>query len=199
MNGERIDWNEIHERIAGTKATIEKGFSPGPGEKQKILKARADVLAREPQHEEDAQLLEVVEFTLAKEHYGIESHYVRELYALKDYTPLPCTPSFVLGLINVRGRIISVIDIRKFFDMPENGIGESSSVLIITEGEMEFAILADSIQGVRKIAVEGIQGSLPTLTGIRGEFLRGVTGGQLAVLDARKLFGSGNIIVDEQA
>ncbi len=157
------------------------------------------MLAREPRHEKGDQHVEIVEFTLANEHYGIESHYVRELYALKDYTPLPCTPPFVLGLINVRGRIISVVDIRKFFDMPEKGIGESSSVLIICEGKTEFGILADSIQGVREIAVKQIQQSLPTLTGIRGEFLRGVTGGQLAVLDARKLLRAKNIIVDEQA
>ena len=199
MNGERIDWNLVHERIAKTGAAIEKGFSPGPEEMQEILKARADALARETRREEDAKHFEIVEFMLANERYGIESCYVREVYPLKDYTPLPCTPPFVLGLINVRGRIISVIDIGKFFDMPEKGIGELNNVLIIRDDKMEFGILADSIVGVRKIAVERIQPSLPTLGGIRGEFLIGVTGEPLAVLDAGKLLADGNIIVHEEA
>lgn len=199
MSGERIDWNRVHERIAKTSAAIEKGFSPSPEERQRILKARADVLSRESELEEDAELVETVEFMLADEHYGIESHYVSEVYPLKDYTPIPCAPPFVLGLLNIRGRIISVIDIRKFFDMPGNGVSELSSVLIIRDDKMEFGILADSILGVRKIAVERIQPSLPTLTGIRGEFLMGVTGERLAVLDARKLLADKNIIIHEEA
>jgi purine-binding chemotaxis protein CheW len=199
MTGERIDWNLVHERIAKTGAALDKGFSPGPEEMQKILKARADALARETWEEEDAKHFEIVEFRLANERYGIESCYVREVYPLKDYTPLPGTPPFVLGLINVRGRIISVIDIGKFFDMPEKGIGELNNVLIVRDSKMEFGILADSIVGVRKIAAERIQPSLPTLSGIRGQFLMGVTGEPLAVLDAGKLLADGNIIVHEEA
>jgi purine-binding chemotaxis protein CheW len=83
--------------------------------------------------------------------------------------------------------------------MPEKGIGELNNVLIIRDDKMEFGILADSIVGVRKIAVERIQPSLPTLGGIRGEFLRGVTGEPLAVLDASKLLADRNIIVHEEA
>jgi purine-binding chemotaxis protein CheW len=102
MTGERIDWNRVHERIAETNAAIGKGFAPGPEKIQEILKARACELAREPRRD-DAEHVEIVEFMLANERYGLESCYVREVYPLKDYTPLPCTPSFVLGLINVRG------------------------------------------------------------------------------------------------
>jgi purine-binding chemotaxis protein CheW len=198
MRSGPIDWNEIHERLAKTGAAIARGFTPGPEETQRILKARADELAREAGRVEYAEQIELVEFMLANERYGIESSYVREVYPLKDYTPLPCTPAFVLGLINVRGRIVSVIDIRKFFDMPEKGMGELNNVLIISDEKMEFGILTDSIGGVRKIAVERIQPSLPTLGGIRGEFLRGVTDEPLAILDASKLFGNSNIIVHEE-
>jgi len=47
------------------------------------------------------------------EHYGIESCHIREILPLTEFTPLPCTPAFVLGLINVRGQILSVINIKK--------------------------------------------------------------------------------------
>jgi purine-binding chemotaxis protein CheW len=66
------------------------------------------------------EYIEVVEFLLAHEKYGIESKCVREVYPLKELTPVPCTPSFVRSIINVRGKILSVIDIKKFFELPED-------------------------------------------------------------------------------
>lgn len=57
------------------------------------------------------------------------SEYVREIYPLKEFTPIPCTPPFVLGIINVRGQILSVIDIKKFFDLPEKGLPISTRLL----------------------------------------------------------------------
>lgn len=206
MHDGTIDWNEIHGRLKAVHALIGKGFSPGPEEKKKVLRARAELLAKEPEEREAGECIEVVEFLLAQEHYGIETRYVREVYPLRDYTPVPCTPSFVLGLINVRGQIISVIDIKKFFDMSEKGLSDLNKVIILRSDEpglskaggMEFGVLADAILGVRNIAVSEIQSSLPTLTGIREEFLRGVTGERTVVLDAEKLLADKNIIVHEE-
>src|SRR5439155_26042073 len=95
-------------------------------------KARARVLAQEPA--ETAALeerLEVIEFRLADEQYGLESAYVREVYPMKELTPLPCTPPFVLGLINLRGQILSVIDIKKFFGLPERGLTDLNKALVV--------------------------------------------------------------------
>lgn len=199
MSGGHIDWGAIHRRLEAIKIAIERGFTPGPEEKKKILKARADQLARRSATAGDGKVLEIVEFVLAGEHYGIESSYVREVYPLKDYTPLPCTPPFVLGLVNVRGRIVSVIDIKKFFDLPEKGIGDLNRVIIIHGNKMEFGILADTILGVRNVAAEAIQPPLLTLTGVREDFLKGIVGKRTAILDARKLLAARNVIVHEQA
>lgn len=136
---------------------------------------------------------------LASERYGIESRYVREVCPLRDYTVLPCTPSFVLGLMNLRAQIISIIDIKKFFDMPQEGISDLNKVIIVSDGRMIFGILADVILDVRSIAVEDIQPSLPTLTGIRERFLRGVTGERTVILDAARLLADKYIVVYEEA
>ena len=198
MSDGHTDWRAIHRRLEAINAAIERGFSPSPEERQRILKARADLLARQPGAARVGEAIEIVEFMLANERYGIESSFVSEVYPLKDYTPLPCTPRFVLGLVNVRGRIISVIDIRKFFDVPERGISDLNKVIIIHDSNMEFGILADSILGVREIAMQDIQPPLPTLTGIREEYLRGVTGERMVVLDARRLLVDKKIIVHEE-
>lgn len=198
--GERhIDWSAIHSRLEAVNDAIRRGSSPGAEERKRILKARADLLARHPGRGQDRETIEVVEFMLANERYGIESSYVREVCPLRDYTPLPCTPSFVLGLLNLRAQIISVIDIKKFFDMAEEGISDLNKVIIISDDKMIFGILADVILDVSSIAVEDIQSPIPTLTGIRERFLRGVTGERTAILDAAKLLTDKYIVVYEEA
>ncbi len=198
MSDVRIDWEAIHRRINAVGVAMESGWQPGPEERTRILKERAWVLAREIKKKEEGETIEVVEFLLAKEHYGIESSCIREVYPLKDYTPLPCVPAFVLGLLNVRGRIISVIDIKRFFDMPDKGISDLNKVIIINDEKMEFGILADAILGVREIAIREIGPPLPTLTGIREEFLKGVTGERLVILDAARILADKNIVIHEE-
>ena len=72
-------------------------------------------------------------------------------------------------------------------------------MIIIHGPNMEFGVLADSIAGLLSVAVKDIQPSLPTLTGIRENFLRGVTRERIVVLDAKKLLADKNIIVHEEA
>ena len=202
-----IDWKEIHRRLEESQLTIERVWAPSPEEKKKILKTRAKRLAQEPEEKETVEkYIEVVEFLLSYEKYGIESSYVREIYPLKELTPLPCTPPFVLGIINVHGQIISVIDIKKFFELPEKGLSDLNKVIILHSGRpvlsrvegMEFGILADVILGVNNISLSELQPSLPTLTGIREDYLKGVTGEQVVILDAEKLLSDKKITVHEE-
>jgi purine-binding chemotaxis protein CheW len=139
-----------------------------------------------------------VEFVLAYEEYAIESSYVREVYPMKELTPVPGKPPFVLGIINVRGQILSVVDIKKFFDIPEKGLTDLNKVIIIHDYTMEFGILADVVLGMRRIMLREIQQSLPGFTGIRAQYLKGVTQERVAVLDAGKLLSDKNIIVQEE-
>lgn len=193
------DWNDIHSRLETARKAVERNWSPGPGETKRILKARAEALAQEPRRaQEPEDAFEVIEFHLAYEKYGVESSYVREVYPLKDLTPLPCTPPFVLGIINVRGQILSVVDIKKFFDLPEKGLTDLNKVIILRFESMEFGILADLITGTRMISAGELQPSLPTLTGIREEYLKGVTGDRTVILDAGKLLSDRKIVVHEQ-
>ncbi len=181
------------------QAPAAPGRSPAPGEKQKILSARARDLAREPEPEKEASAyLEVVEFLLAYESYALERTYINGIYPLKSITPLPCTPPFVLGIINLRGQIFSIIDLKVFFELPPKGIGDLNRVVILHSHAMEFGILADRILGIRSIPLEEIQPALPTLTGIRAEYLRGVTKEGLVILDPARIIVDKRIIVQEE-
>ena len=193
-----IEWKDIYRRLESGREAVERGFEHTPEEKKRILKDRAKSLAKQPEEEKEPdKYLKIVDFFLAHETYAIETEYIREVYPLKELIPLPGTPPFVLGIINVRGKILSIIDIKKFFELPERGITDLNKVIIIHADEMEIGILADIVLGVRSVPLKDIQPSLPTLTGIREEYLKGVTGERLVVLDARKLLLDRNIIVHE--
>lgn len=165
-------------------------------EKAGVLKARAKALAKAPKGaEEDGAYLEVVAFMLAHEHYALELTHIREVYPLKELTPLPGTPGFVLGIINVGGQILSIIDIKRFFELPEKGLTNLNKVIILQSDEMEFGILADEILGTRQIPESAIQTSLPTLTGVRADYLKGVTGDRVVILDGEKLLSDEKMVV----
>jgi purine-binding chemotaxis protein CheW len=187
----------LHRRLEASKAALERGIELTAEEKERILKDRAKKLAKETAGEEGAETpIWVVEFILAKERYGIEPDFVRDVFPVKMLTPLPGTPSFVLGITNIRGEILSVIDLKRFFDLPDDGISGYAKVIVLESETMVFGILADSVIGTRPISLESIQPALPTLSEIRGKYLKGVTNDRMAVLDGAAILGDETIIVN---
>src|SRR5436309_7366840 len=170
-----------------------------PNNAKQILRARAQALARTRGPALIAGgSLELLEFRLAQERYALENRWVQEVCPLKVLTPLPCTPPFVLGIVNVRGRILPVLDLKKFFDLPEQGLTDLHRLILVRGNDLELGLLADVIVGVRSIPVDSLQPSLPTLTGIRSDYLKGVTAERLVVLDLARILADPKIIVHEE-
>lgn len=192
-------WAEVHRWIDSGQEAVERSFRPTTEDRNRILKERARRLALEPEGKKAEDLIEIVEFMLAHERYGIETLYVREVYPIKDITPIPGTPPFVLGLINLRGHILSILDIKKFFGLPEKGITDLNKAIILHTQDMEFGILVDSIISIRSISAGALQPPLPTLTGLRENYLKGITAERVVVLDAFKILSDKSIIVHEEA
>lgn len=168
-------------------------------DKNALLRLRAKQLSHieKVDFRDKEKSIEVVEFNIFCETYALELTYIREVHPVKDYTPLPCSPNFIIGLINVRRKVLSLIDLCYFFDLPkmEQIIGKKA--IILEQGDMEFGILTDEITGVSTIRLNDIQPPLPTLTKVRQEFLQGVTNQGLIILDVKKLFEYKPLIVDE--
>ena len=194
-----VDWQEVRSRLETTQIALDRESSPAAEKVKKILRQRAGALAQEPEiRSTEQEYLEVVEFMLGYEKYGIESAYVREVYPLTELVPLPCTPDFVLGLVNVRSQILSVIDLKKFFGLPEKGLTDLNKIIIIHDDRMEYGVLADSIVGVSKVSINDIQASIPALTGIRADYIKGVTGETLIIVDAQKLLTDKGLVVNQE-
>ncbi len=194
-----LDWADLHRRLDASQSALGRRLSPSLEDKRKVLRSRARSLAAGRKREATSPdlLLELVEFVLGPEHYGIESRHIREIHPLSEFTPLPCTPAFVLGLANVRGQILSIINIKKLFDLPEKGLTDLNKIVVVHVHQMELGILADAILGVRSIRLGDLLPALPTLTGIRGEYLKGITKDPLVVLDVEKILSDEKILVDE--
>ncbi|HTW95092.1 MAG TPA: chemotaxis protein CheW [Tepidisphaeraceae bacterium] len=175
-------------------------IAPDAARVQQILKARARDLARPAAGNARAdKTVDVIEFLLATERYAIEHSFVREVHPLRDLTPLPCTPSFVRGIVNVRGRIVAVLDFRRFFGLPEAGIADVHSVIILHAEGIELGLEADAIAQVRAIPASRIHPPLETITGVGAHFLHGITDDHVAVLDAAKILADPRLIVDADA
>lgn len=170
-----------------------------PTRQQQVFRDRARALAAKPRALKDERPhIGIVEIWLAHEKYAVESLYVREVLPLKDVTPLPCTPAHVLGLINVRGQILSVIDLRVFFDLPQSSVTGASKVLVLRSGDMEVGVVADGVVEARSLPLDDLSPALPTLTGLRAAYLRGIADGDLVILDAAKLLADKSLVVNEQ-
>lgn len=167
---------------------------------QEILRARAAALAgtRQSASTTWGQQLELLEFRLAHERYAVETRHVEEVYPLRDLTPLPCTPAFIRGIVNVRGRILPVLDLKRFFDLPEQGITDLHRIILVRGGDVQLGLLADLTLGVRNIPADSLQPSLATLTGIRADYLRGVSEERLVVLDLPRILADPKILVQEE-
>jgi chemotaxis signal transduction protein len=160
-----LDWAGLRHRLENSQTGLRRKIDPSLEDKRQILRARARSMAtRGTTEAAPADLaLEIVEFVLGAEHYGIELQHIREIHPLSEFTPLPCTPAFVLGLVNVRGQIISIINIKKLFDLSEQGLTDLNKVIIVhnKNKNMELGILADAIVGVRSLALGELQTMLP--------------------------------------
>ncbi len=196
---QEINWQETYARLEQTRQSLETGGNLPPEEVKRILRERAEALAK-PREEAraPADLLELLVFSLAGERYGIETTHVLEVFPLRELTPVPCTPSFVLGVVNHRGRILPVLDLRRLFELAGREISEGGRVVAVEAGGMAFGIFADAVAGTIRLGADEVAPPPVTLTGDRQAFIRGVTGEMVVVLDLEALARDPRITVNEE-
>lgn len=177
---------------------MKKRASATVNEFDSILHARAVALAQREELPASVPTIDLLEFRLARDRYAVETQHVSELLPLGDLTPVPCTPNFIAGVVNVRGRITAVIDVQKFFGMPTRGLTDLHHVILVRRGEMELGVLADSIVGARADAREDLQPALPVSAGVPVEYVIGMTPDRVLVLDLARMLADPRMIVNEE-
>jgi purine-binding chemotaxis protein CheW len=192
---------------------------------EQILAQRAARLAEAPVEEEAGEQIMLVLVRLGREVYGLDAQYVGRIRPVEQITRVPRVPNWVAGVTNLRGHVLSVVDLRILFGLPSistnghrgNGHGDDSApkapeqgsayLVAIETPEMELALLVDAVLSVVALPVSQIQETTSTIRGLRAEHVMGIgkwraTPGDkeelLAVLDMAALASDERLIIHEE-
>jgi purine-binding chemotaxis protein CheW len=156
------------------------------------------IRGRKKEKASPVESLLAVEFMLIPEKYAFDSIYVSEVMMLHNLTTIPGTPSFIVGIMNVRGSIISVIDLKIFFNLPMKGISSFNKLLIVKHQQMEFGIITDEIVGTRQIDIHTLSAPPGTLRGVGADFIQGITPDGTILLNASNIFSDNSLIINQK-
>jgi purine-binding chemotaxis protein CheW len=123
-------------------------------------------------------------FELAGEEYAIPILKVREVVGRMDTTPVPGAPSFVLGVVNLRGRVIPVADLRRKFGLAQAAPTPQTCIVVVHVGDLEMGILADRVCEVLLLSADAIEDVPSFGPAIDTTFLLGIakTSGRVRIL-----------------
>ncbi|MEE8191036.1 MAG: chemotaxis protein CheW [Candidatus Scalindua sediminis] len=123
-------------------------------------------------------------FALGKEEYGIEILKVREIIGLMEITTVPQTPDYMKGVINLRGKVIPVIELRLKFSMPEVEHTQETCIIVVEVGSAQAGIIVDSVSEVMDIKRDEIEETPNIGQGIDTNFINGLSekNGKLIIL-----------------
>ena len=194
-----IDWQEVHARLERTRLAMESGGELQPEEISRILTDRALALA-EPLKDgtPSTEMIELLVVSLGGERFGIETVYALEAISLPELIPVPCTPAFVLGVANYRGRILAVLDLRRILGLSGEGVTEGNKVVSVEAGGMTFGIIVDTVEGTMSVPTHKVAPPPEALTGLRLVLTRGMTEELITILDLDALAQAPAILVNEQ-
>ncbi len=113
-------------------------------------------------------------FFLSNEEYGFEIQKVQEIICLLPVTPVPRTPEFILGVINLRGKVIPVTDLRTKFAMPPAKPTAETCIIVVRVGSLEMGIVVDKVSEVMEIAPTNIEAVPHFGVAINTDFILGL-------------------------
>jgi purine-binding chemotaxis protein CheW len=122
----------------------------------------------------DSEERQLVVFQLGAELYGVEIARVHEIIRLQSVTRVPRAPAFVEGVINLRGKVIPVIDLRRRFGLPAADHTRASRVVVVEIGEQVVGIVVDSVSEVLRVKSSIVEPPSPVVAGIDSEYLHGI-------------------------
>ncbi len=132
-------------------------------------------------------------FELLDASYGIEITKVREIIEMRDIIPVPRTPDFILGVMNLRGTIIPVLDLRMIFALPLGEDDREVRIVVVEMEDREMGLVVDRVRGVLDIEESQIEDSPDYGEGLNTAFVRGMAkteGGVTALLDLDAILNS---------
>lgn len=160
-------------------------FVPDDKKSEQILRKRAELLAK--QETEKIEKLDGVTFVRFRlgphEIYGIPYSFIKEIMGHVPLTKLPSVADFMSGIINRRGALLAVLDLKKFFSFASTEYEKNSYILVVKNGGITIGILADGIEGSDTYDPAILDAPLPSLDAIKPEYLLGLHKGVTSIIN----------------
>mgnify|MGYP005728813945 CR=1 FL=1 len=125
-------------------------------------------------NQENTSYTKFLTFTVGEEDYGIDIQYVTEIIGVQPITRLPQSPEFVKGVINLRGLVIPVIDVRMRFQLEQREYDDRTCIIVVEVHERQVGLVVDSVKEVTDIAHNQIEPPPPLHGDSQEDFIQGL-------------------------
>ena len=140
-----------------------------------LLARRAEALAVEVEEEQAEDLMGILLFRLGEEWYAVGLEHVREIYQEYEITPIPCVPEFILGVVNIRGEILSVTDLARMMHAGEgSGRNAQAPAVVVENATCATAIVVDEVGDIADVPVDSLEPPVSVIDRYHAEFATGV-------------------------
>ncbi|GAB6162785.1 chemotaxis protein CheW [Desulfothermus naphthae] len=120
------------------------------------------------------EMLQLVSFKLGDEEFGVDIMQVQEIIRMQNITSVPNAPEFVEGVINLRGRVIPIVDLRKRFGLEEKSHDKATRIIVVKVDDLTVGLIVDEVSEVLRIPVDTVEPPPPIVAGVESEYIKGV-------------------------
>lgn len=170
---------------------------PQDEETRKLLEERALAIARpavQRQHESRNQYLR---FRLgAVELYGIPYQYLEELSYVGNLARVPCTPAFVSGVVNHRGELLTILDLKQFFRMQAIDMGDDARIIVVKHADVRVGLLVDAVDGNEEYQDSELFPPLSSEGVSNMEYVLGIHAGNVTLLNLKALLSDPALLIN---
>jgi purine-binding chemotaxis protein CheW len=131
-------------------------------------------MEEEEKKRQDAELIQLVTFSIGEEEFGVDILKVQEIIRTMEITRVPRAPEFVEGVINLRGKVIPIIDLRRRFGLPTRDHDQHTRIIVIEISNMIVGFVVDSVSEVLRIPEGTVEPPPPVVSGLESEYISGV-------------------------
>ncbi|OBQ55713.1 chemotaxis protein CheW [Halodesulfovibrio spirochaetisodalis] len=152
----------------------------------------------EPQKKQDDELMQLVTFSIGEEEFGVDILKVQEIIRTMEITKVPKAPNFVEGVINLRGKVIPIIDLRRRFGLSSKEHDKHTRIIVIEINNMIVGFVVDSVSEVLRIPASTVEPPPAVVAGMESEYISGVGKLQdrlLILLDLDRLLSNDDLDV----
>jgi purine-binding chemotaxis protein CheW len=198
---------ETGENETGPREDRDRPIAPWSEEERAVLRERARALAQLLQAQDLSDRLPLAVIRLNDEPFGIDLAAVGEFAPLHQVTPVPCCPTHIVGQMNLRGDILTLVDIRPALRLPSSGVqvndehGSAASVMVVRSGDLMCGVLVDEVLDVTYLRPEEVTPVPVAVRALGNDFVTGNApfGARLlTLLDLPRLLAAGDLVVHEE-